>query len=318
MTELIFPLSAVILTYMLVVPLFSLIVAAGLRVFVDEAHPLKLGRASVFFAIVAPVVLPVAIVLGAAMHRVDGHHALGVCLSHFYRPEACHEAWILGLLVVTPLVLAGGLLHRRSSPWGCRDPQLSEYAGTPVYLVDEPLVCTRGLFAPWIEIGRPIVEALPDSSIHAILRHEREHVRSLDPLFLFAGRVTLSVNPARFVLTSWFNRWKLGREIYCDLKTVDSTHDRFDFAEALVDVARRSRSAPPLSVGLTEATAALRVRIAVLVDDIHPGLRANAPSGRALAGLKLGIVIAAVVAGYVAHLPIVEIVHFHSENLILN
>lgn len=311
MSEYVFPISATLIVYLVAIPICTFI---G-RLYLEwqgryRPHPHEAGHFSTLAAIAGPVLIPIFCVGGAAFHRFDGHHAYEVCLVG-HGAEPCAEAIALALFVALPLVVATLLKFRFVSPRGEHFEGFEEL-GVDVRLVDEAVLCTRGLVRPWIEVGRSLVDELTDEQLRAALLHEKAHARGLDPLFTFVGEVCMSVNPARGLVRRWFERWHLGREIRCDLTAISLGGNRFSLAESLLRVARRtSGGGCAHGVNLTGAAASIRVRVAVLVGNDIPEVR----SDRAL-WLASFIFCGAIIATFAyCEMSLLDSLHHQTERL---
>ena len=239
MNEVIYPLSAVLLLYFVVIPILTVAAhALLLRRARSFSEVQDWGAAWVWTAIVAPVLLPVSWWIVDVMHQIGDHHTLEACLTP-HADGGCAESFILGILVVTPVVFR--LFRTRfSAPKGARwvpnDPRVQSLR---VYMVTDLCdpIATRGLLDPWIGLREDALALLGHEELVVALLHEAEHVRGRDPLRRWLAGLAFSLNPAGYLLEPYFSRWELGREAICDLEAA-ARGDRFALAQALVRVAR--------------------------------------------------------------------------------
>lgn len=311
MNELVFPISMTALVYLVAIPLLTLPSLAYLtwqrR---SNRHPHEAGHFSTLLAICAPVLVPTLGVAGAAAHRFDGHHAYQVCIALEEMSHDCAEAIFLAALLLLPFVVGTARHFRLAGRRGQRIEPV-EGLGIEVRCVDESTLCTRGVFSPWIEVGRSLLDELTEDQLRAALLHEKAHAQSLDPLFGLAGRVFLTINPAGFLLKKWLDRWRLGREIRCDLRALELGGDRFSLAESLIKVARSSVQLPANAMGLTGAAASIRLRVAVLLGREVPSVAGDRLLLLTTALVCIGLVI--VFAG--CEMRFLDVFHHQSEHL---
>lgn len=315
MSEFVFPITMTLIVYAVLVPALTLASRALLELMGRTgSHPHEEGRWSVFVLIVAPLVIPTAGILGASLHRLDGHHAYEVCVALHRTASSCHEVVWLAVLIGLPLLFSLVRKFRRSIRRGVRVPEL-EFSDIEVRMVEGWEVCTRGLWRPWIEVGSRALDELSGEQLRAAMLHEVQHARARDPLATMVCRAALSVNPVGILLEPWFARWSLGREIRCDLQAVAEGGDRFALAESLLKVARSNSTVHRCgAVGLTGAAATLRLRVNVLIGRDLPFVRAD---HLIMLLVLTATTVAAIVGGYV-EMPYFDLIHHRSENYFIS
>lgn len=272
MMEWVYPVVAVLGMYLLVVPALTIVARTVLMTATHFTHVHEWGSSWVWFALVAPVLLPVLWFSVDAFHQIDGHHAIEACVTP-HSDGGCAESVVLAILVMLPVLWRAvrvGLSRPQGTRFNPADPRLA-FARIYVDPTAAAPVSTRGLMFPWIALRPDAVETLSGPQLTMALLHEHAHARNLDPLRRAAAAAALAINPLSFLLEPYFARWELGREASCDLAAAQSG-DRFVLAEALVQVARMpSRPAPCCSL-LVGSSEALVLRVSILVHDVLPHL----------------------------------------------
>lgn len=273
MIEWVYPTVAVLSMYLLVVPTLTLMSRLALQLGNRFTHVHEWGAGWVWFALVAPVLLPVLWFSVDAFHQIDGHHAIEACVTP-HADGGCAESVVLAFLVMVPLAWRAFRVST-ARPSGTRfyptEPRLRR---ARIFVDPEAAapVSTHGLIFPWIALRPDAIATLTPSQLNMALLHEAAHARNLDPLRRATAAAALAMNPMGYLLKPFFSRWELGREASCDLAAAHCGN-RFELAEALVHVARmpsRQTACCSLLVGSSEA---LVLRVSILVHDVLPGLR---------------------------------------------
>lgn len=308
MIDVVFPLSAALLTYLLVIPTATFVADRVLRHRRASCrHVTELGSLAVWLLLVAPVVIPVAWVLCGGVHITGGLHAVTACLT-WHTAKECSEALILTALLLTPLIVAS-LRHVDLTPVRTSD----RFSGVPLARRHgvRGLVCTRGVLRPVIELDECLRTQLSPDELDAVLRHEAAHARARDPLMFWLLRLCLAVNPARALLARHAAAWKFAREVRCDLQAVDDGSDRFVLARALVRVAGATRGTGPHChfVGAVEK---LDLRVRVLCAEELPA------RGIERVAAPLAVLAIVLLAAHSADHVVLDWLHHGSEHLWLN
>jgi hypothetical protein len=110
--------------------------------------------------------------------------------------------------------------------------------------------------------------ALPPEQRTLILEHERQHVRSRDPLLLHLAALLTLLMPWNVVAWWITRRLRLAVELDCDARVLAAGHDAREYGTLLLDVcARRVRGGPLLAPALFERTSSLTRRILAMHPD---------------------------------------------------
>jgi hypothetical protein len=274
MTELIYPLSAALLLYFVVIPALTLGARGLLRRWGKTDDGIQgWGSAWVWTLIVAPSLLPLLWWTFDAFHQISGHHTLEACLTP-HADGGCAESFIFAILVLMPAIihLIRTRIHLpKGTRWVAIDERVKDLR---VFLVDDSSdpISTRGFFNPWIGLRADALEILGREELVMALLHEGEHIRGLDPLRRWLAGLALALNPTAALLRPYFSKWELGREATCDLQAA-TKGDRFALAHALVRVARLNLMPPSHVANLVGRPTSLTLRVSILVHDVLPELR---------------------------------------------
>ncbi|HEX4274217.1 MAG TPA: M56 family metallopeptidase [Bryobacteraceae bacterium] len=164
--------------------------------------------------------------------------------------------WVCGCALVLLRFLIGCTvlwrLRRSTAPFGPVAGSAENAAsGVQIRAADVSVPVVTGLIRPVILLPRTAVD-WPEWQARAAIRHELAHVRRWDLWANLASIVACSIY--------WFHPliWILARhlraeqEAACDDLVVQSGFDRADYAEALVETARRSRGLLMLACPMTD------------------------------------------------------------------
>ncbi len=309
MTELVFPLAALLLTFLIVIPILTVISARVLRGRRRHAESwVEYGSDSTFALLVAPVLVPIVWLGSAALHQVEAAREVEPCFNEHGASSACVDSMLLlaalaagvvGLVVyrllversnrVTPLPAGECDQIRRLESLRARHPRLR---GLRVQVVRHGVgpVLTRGLLRPVVMLDESFMRGADDSMLVAALLHERAHVAGRDTLRGFILRLCQNLNPAWRWLSLECDHWLAAREALCDQRAVHEGGDRLALAESIMKAARFAgcdRSAQ--TVGLCgHDTLALKLRLNLLLGE--PG-----SPRRSLGYVVLATALAAVV-----------------------
>ncbi len=113
-----------------------------------------------------------------------------------------------------------------------------------------PLSFVHGLLEPRVAISRGFLDALDEDELHAVLAHERYHVRNLDPLRAAIGDVLVAaffLTPSCRVLRDRYTR---GRELAADRAARGAYGTRPLCSALLKAVEAPVRREPPAAVSL--------------------------------------------------------------------
>ncbi|MDF2772150.1 MAG: peptidase BlaR1 [Geminicoccaceae bacterium] len=131
--------------------------------------------------------------------------------------------------------------------------------------------------------------ALPPEQRALMLEHERQHIRSRDPLLLHVAALLTLAMPWNVVAWWITRRLRVAVELDCDARVLASGRDAREYGTLLLDVcSRRVRGGPLLAPALFERSSSLTRRILAM----HP---AHVRYARARVALGAVVALAAVV-----------------------
>jgi beta-lactamase regulating signal transducer with metallopeptidase domain len=153
----------------------------------------------------------------------------------------------------------------------------------------EPIAFCYGYIRPRVLVSTGLIDLLPPRELEAVLLHEREHLRRLDPLKVAAGRLLASTGFFVPVLGALYRRFLVEKELAADRAAIAAHGDDVSLSAALIRlVERRATLRPPLGAGAGEA---LEARIdALLGDPVRRGLQLGA------GGFAASLVVASLAA----------------------
>jgi Zn-dependent protease with chaperone function len=153
----------------------------------------------------------------------------------------------------------------------------------------EPIAFCYGYVRPRVLVSTGLIDLLPPHELEAVLLHEREHVRRLDPLKVAVGRVLVSTGFFVPVLGALYRQFLVDKELVADRAVIAAQGDGASLGAALIRlVERRAVIRPPLGAGASEA---LEARIdALLGDPVRRNLQLGA------GGLAVSLVVASLAA----------------------
>lgn len=319
MRELVFPLSALAVTLLIVAPALTALALVALARRRRTAAWADFGDGAAWAWLVAPTALPLVWLLSAVLHQLEPGRALEACrVDHL--DAACVDALVLVGLVTALAALArrrtwitpGLGLRPLDGPPAARLAAL--VAGVPalrrsrVWLVDGPdlpAVFTFGAWRPVLAVRADFARAAlaegdPERLVAALL-HEAAHARGRDVLRQGLMRAALWLNPAGRWLRPDAERWLRAREAACDREAVALGADPLALAQSLV------RAAGPLRAGTAglcgHDALSLRLRVALLLQGVGPLRRSPGP------WLALALLAAALIAPHVGGQGLLD--HFH-------
>lgn len=332
MAELLFPVAAVLVTFLVIIPALTLISRAALaRVRRRAASWAGFGSETTFALLVAPMVLPVLWLTSSALHQTEPLAARGACRVDHLQATTCWDAaLLLGLMLVGMAVSAGRRARReRVRVRVDRLPGDAPAARRVAAIVDaDPhlrrlrVLVARGAAAPVFTVGwfrpRVILDACfvtdsDDDVLYAALLHERAHIAGFDTVRGFVARLCLGANPAGHLLAPDFDRWRHAREAQCDGEAVHRGGQALALAEGIVRAARfgcRAAGAAPVAHLCGHDAATLKLRLALLLEGPPRPVRT---AGHLLLG---ACVLAALVLPHVPNLGALELFHFEVERLL--
>ncbi len=286
MNELLFPLAALTVTFVLLIPALTLVSRHALaRARRHTTHWADFGKTSTFAWLVLPTFAPLVWLASAALHQSEPWRIQDACLVDHLHASHCTDALIL--LGAILALLGGGALWRawREHPrleLEPLDPQHPLSQRLRHLTQDQAALRTitarvvRHAPAPIFSIGwfrrRSILDACfvrdaDDDILRAALLHEAAHIHSRDTLRDAAVRLALAINPLGHLLRPDFGRWRQAREAYCDSRAVAHGGQPLALAHGIVHAARfhcpdLERCGASLLCGNDQRT--LKLRLALL------------------------------------------------------
>jgi Zn-dependent protease with chaperone function len=322
-TTLVFPLTALAALFLGVMPITTLIAQALLARRRARLPWRTVGDHATFALLVTPTLLPLAWFASAALHQSEPARAIETCLIEHLGVDHCIDAVALlallfvGIVAVTvrrirvervgfvghPLPPDDPRQHRIDALCRAR-PALARRRVAVVREAPAPAF-VHGWLAPRIVLDAAFVDAETDDRVlAAVLLHEAAHADARDPLRSFGARLCLALNPAGGRLRAELSHWQQAREIACDIEAVTRGGDPLALAQGIVRAARRQnrapgrtpcRSVPALAPLCGHEPAALRLRIALLLEPIPP-----AATDRSHRLLLIAVIVAALAPHLIA------------------
>lgn len=175
--------------------------------------------------------------------------------------------WDRTLLAAWALVtafLAGVLTHAALEGRRLRHGlPARQVAGTACLITDAVGPCAVGARSPVILLPRWALD-LDDALLHLILRHEREHVASRDPLVMLAMLVAVVLVPWHLPLWWCWRRLRLAVEVDCDARVLRAFPDVRRYAQLLLLTGQRAPTTPWASQPVITVVAPLRPHVSQL------------------------------------------------------
>ncbi len=287
MSVLAFPIAALAVTFLLLIPGLTVLSALALRSMRARATSwATFGRPGTYALLVGPTLLPLAWLISSAMHQSENTWASACLVAHAHL-NGCIEA-----LALTAMTL-GGVAWITASRWRAervslgdtdlpveaparrrvealrsRDPRLRALRIRVMRSSAEP-VMTVGNLRPVVVLDPCFVAEVDDAVLHAALLHEAAHVQGMDPLRDFVARVALGMNPLQGLLAPEFERWRQAREAQCDSVAVFAGGQPLALAHGIVRAARFRCGGPALCGARRlhgDSDVTLKLRVALLLD----------------------------------------------------
>lgn len=332
MGDLVFPLAAVGGTFLLVIPLLTLLSRRVLAFKRTRARDWASFGSEITFAwLVAPTLLPILWLTSSALHQTEPATSQTSCWLDQVEATTCFDALLLVGLMLGGMLLTVGLRAWRERPrLGLK--YLADDASLPRRIArltqGEPALeglriklaiegaepaFTMGWFRPVVVLDASFVDAVDDEIIRTALLHEAAHIAGFDTFRGFMVRLCLSLNPAAELLKPDFERWRRAREAQCDGVAVHRGAEPLALAAGILKAVRFQRqSGGPIGAAMLcgHDAAALKLRVALLM---------NGPPRpiRTAGHLVLGAAVVAVLT--LPHVPgagALEHFHFEVERLL--
>ncbi|WP_340538215.1 M56 family metallopeptidase [Nocardioides sp. GXZ039] len=182
------------------------------------------------------------------------------------------------------------LLARRHADWG---PGESGRAVNDLRILDHDLpvaYCVPGLHRSRVVVSAGTLSRLGDAEVHAVLAHERAHLRARHDLVLEAFSVLHRAFPRWVSSAAALHEVRLLAEVLADRAAVREVADgRGSLGRALVELAESGATAPGAGVSLAaaEGPSDLLIRIRLLADRRRHRMQAAVLTVLALAVVAL-------------------------------
>lgn len=280
MNEGIFPVLGTAFVVLVVLPAFALLARIALDALEHQraAGPLH-GLNLRYVLLLGSSVFPVAWFLSAGLHQAESGSSALHCLFDEGPAALCFES-IYFALALAAFAMARAFKHvrqARSVPALAANPQATTRLARVVHqnanlaalknriFVTENAriaIGTFGLLHPVIVVSTRFLASATDDMLVGALAHEREHLRSFDPLRYVLLDVAMAINPVgRLILKNHVARWFAAREAHCDREAVVHGAEPLPLADAILCAAR-----PIEAVALgAKDTKALRFRVQMLL-----------------------------------------------------
>ena len=331
MNELLFPLAALAVTVLVLIPASSLVSHIVLES--KRRHSSSwtdFGSESTFAWLVTPTLLPVLWLTSSVLHSSEASTPHTSCLIEHVRPDACLDVFILQAILL--IGMSTMLVHRIWSDWPSLPAQCLEHdhelvRATRRFVEADPvlhgmrIIVVRGSREPIYTLGflRPTVVLdacfLKDADaevLRAALLHEHAHITGMDTLRFFLTRLCLSINPARALLIPNYERWRGAREAACDGEAVHRGGEPLALAQGILRAARfECAGCGPCAAPLCgHDLAALKLRLALLMGT--PARPVKTPGHVAL---LIGIITILIIP-HVEGLELLDVLHTEVERLL--
>lgn len=160
--------------------------------------------------------------------------------------------------------LAGMLVHAASEGRRLRHGLPARpVAGTACLITDAVGPCAVGARSPAILLPRWALD-LDDALLALVVRHEREHVTSRDPLLMLAMLVAVVLVPWHLPLWWCWRRLRLAVEVDCDARVLRAFPDVRRYAQLLLLTGQRTPATPWASQPVVTVVAPLRPHVSQL------------------------------------------------------
>jgi BlaR1 peptidase M56 len=175
--------------------------------------------------------------------------------------------WDRTLLMAWALLtafLAGVLTHAAFEGRRLRHGlPVREVGGTACLITDVVGPCAVGARAPAILLPRWALD-LDEALLGLVVRHEREHVASRDPLLLLVMLVAVVLVPWHLPLWWSWRRLRLAVEVDCDARVLRAFPDVRRYAQLLLLTGQRAPATPWASQPVVTVVAPLRPHVSQL------------------------------------------------------
>ncbi len=167
---------------------------------------------------------------------------------------------VIGWLVMSAALLALGTWTLRRYLALLRVWPIHEVEGERVRVAPSTGPVVIGLLRPEIVIPSWLT-SMPAEMRRLVILHEREHLRTRDPLLVAAGAVVVVLIPWSPPLWWMLHRLRLAVEIDCDTRVLGSGVPMSVYGTTLIDIARRNPTLAPGAPALLRSRSSLERRL---------------------------------------------------------
>jgi Zn-dependent protease with chaperone function len=328
MAELVFPLAALALVFLVAIPGLTALSWLALRRARRRQSWSAFGASNTFAWLTAPVALPLTWLISSAAHQSEPSRAGAACLVSHGSPGCTDAMLLLAITTLTALGLIAWRLWRDRAVVALEPlPAGHQLASRVARMVDAELalsamrwtvlrkapapVFAMGLLRPRVCLDACFVASADDAMLRAALLHESAHVRGRDNLRDVLVRVCLALNPVGRWLAADFARWQQAREAQCDLAAIRLGGEPLALAEGIVRAARMGGAEHQCLAQLCgHRSSTLKLRLALLMT---PPAAPHTSWGHGL--LAVALVLAAA-APHLTATGLLDVVHLAVERLI--
>lgn len=284
---LVFPVAAVALTFLVVMPFLSLLSWLYLKWHRSNCSWQSYATASTYTAIVAPTILSLCWLSSAAAHESESLRFMENCQVD-HPSMHCVDALMI-FLIILALFMWGifkrfGYIYAKhtvstldplpeSSEISTRLRHLTRsvpsLSGVKITVVDNaPFAAMTYGVVPRIYITKAFLDQNDDEVVLATLLHEASHVRGRDPLRYILADLLLQLNPFGWLLRREFWFWQDAREARCDHLAVCEGADAMALAHGVVKAIKfEQKASRGYGVNLSGYTRQhIKLRIALLME----------------------------------------------------